>query len=286
MLTSKLETELKNIPLRCVPYKLNKDESMYKRTHIVDVVNEEAHCAGKFGWCVVCRAKADLYCRDTRHPICSYECKHKHMNLIESIQASDYHFNTEDGKAFLVDGLIIFKSICKLCLKDVPTNMNTFTLKSKILGMELILNVVDNPGSAMLGRKDFLTVIKDTLCDGLLKHSVCNDKTIFGLSLSIFYALFMHFRQNLKAEIAVFIEQIFLNILDSGNSNYHHKYLILKVFENMAKNTKHLLEIFVNFDCDVDGLNIFERMIDNLSKIAQGKFSKIEHSVIINSNEE
>ena len=106
---------------------------------------------------------------------------------------------------------------------------------------------------------------------------MCSEKSIFALSLSIFYALFVHFRQSLKAEIAVFIEQIFLKILDSGNSNYHHKFLILKVFENMAQNTKHLLEIFVNFDCDVDGMNIFERMIDILSKIAQGKFAKLEH---------
>lgn len=94
--------------------------------------------------------------------------------------------------------------------------------------------VVDNPGPGISKRKEFVDVIRETLCDGLLKHSVCSEKSIFSLSLSIFYALFVHFRANLKAEIAVFIEQIFLKILDSGNSNYHHKFLILKVFENMA----------------------------------------------------
>jgi brefeldin A-inhibited guanine nucleotide-exchange protein len=72
----------------------------------------------------------------------------------------------------------------------------------------------------------------------------------------------------LKQEIVVFIEQIFLKILDSGNSNYHHKYLILNVFDKLSQNTKHLLEIFINFDCDFQSKDIFERMIDSLSKIA------------------
>ena len=31
--------------------------------------------AGKFGWCIMCRGQANLYCKDTRHPVCSFECK-------------------------------------------------------------------------------------------------------------------------------------------------------------------------------------------------------------------
>lgn len=123
-------------------------------------------------------------------------------------------------------------------------------MRSKILGLELILAVVEKPGTTFLNRREFIDVIKDTLCDGLLKYSVSNEKTIFALSLSIFYCLFLHFREHLKQEIVVFIEQIFLKILDSGNSNYHHKYLILNVFDKLSQNTKHLLEIFINYDCD------------------------------------
>ena len=40
------------------------------------------------------------------------------------------------------------------------------------------------------------------------------------------------------------IEQIFLTVLNSGNSNYHHKYLILWVFDKISKNPKHLIELF------------------------------------------
>lgn len=164
--------------------------------------------------------------------------------------------------------------------------MNTYTLKSQIMGLELILNVVEKPGATFLTRPEFINIIKTSLCKGLLKHCVSNEKTIFALSISIFYALFVHFREHLKYEILVLIEEIFLKVLNSGNSNYHHKYLILRVFDKIAKNTKHLLEIFVNYDCDVESKDILDKMIDTLSKISQGKFSKTEHSNMLTEKEE
>jgi len=72
--------------------------------------------------------------------------------------------------------------------------MNAFAMRSKILGLELILAVVEKPGPTFLQRKEFIDIIQDTLCDGLLKYSVSNEKTIFTLSISIFYCLFLHFR--------------------------------------------------------------------------------------------
>jgi brefeldin A-inhibited guanine nucleotide-exchange protein len=212
------------------------------------------------------------------------------MNLLDSIQAPQIEgmpnfYNTDEARRYFTDALIVFKSICKLCLKDVPNQggassfgigslggsssmMNTFTMRSKILGLELILAVVERPGTTFLNSKEFVTIIKDTLCDGLLKYCVSSEKSIFSLSLSIFYCLFLHFREHLKQEIVVFLEQIFLKILDSGNSIYHHKYLILNVFDKLSQNTKHLLEIFINYDCDFQQKDILERTIDSLSKIA------------------
>ena len=62
--------------------------------------------------------------------------------------------------------------------------------------------------------------------------------------------------------------------------------MILDVFEKISQNTKHLLEIFINYDCDQYQKDIFEKMIESLSKIAQGRFAKMEHSAVITVNEE
>jgi brefeldin A-inhibited guanine nucleotide-exchange protein len=112
--------------------------------------------------------------------------------------------------------------------------LNTINMRSKVLGLELILAVVQSPGTIFKNSQQFINVIKETLCKLLLKQCVSNEKTIFSLSLSIFYCIFEHFREHLKQEIVVFLEQIFLRILDSGNSIYHHKYLILNVFDKIS----------------------------------------------------
>ena len=46
------------------------------------------------------------------------------------------------------------------------------------------------------------------------------------------------------------------------------------------------MEIFYNYDCDYQQKDILQRMIDSLSKIAQGKFQKSEHQTIITAQEE
>lgn len=47
-----------------------------------------------------------------------------------------------------------------------------------------------------------------------------------------------------------------------------------------------LLEIFVNYDCDISQKDITERIIDSLSKIANGRFLKTEHQNMISNQEE
>jgi len=51
------------------------------------LVNELGVPSGKFGWCVACRATANLYCKHTRHPVCSFECKQRHIRLLEEAAA-------------------------------------------------------------------------------------------------------------------------------------------------------------------------------------------------------
>jgi len=52
-------------------------------------------------------------------------------------------------------------------------------MRTKIIGLELILTVLSEPKHALLHRKEFIDVIKNTLCDGLLRYSVSNELVIF-----------------------------------------------------------------------------------------------------------
>lgn len=122
----------------------------------------------------------------------------------------------------MTDAHLVFRSIVKLATGDAVNNgqLNRFAIKTKILGLEFILTVLSNPKPPLLTKKEFIDVIKNQLCDGLLRYSVSTELVIFQLVIDIFYNLFLHFRQHLKQIIRIFIETIFLKLLDSSNSSF------------------------------------------------------------------
>jgi brefeldin A-inhibited guanine nucleotide-exchange protein len=64
MLKISLQEELARIPLSPIPYSKNDSPD-------VRILNELGIESGRFGWCIVCRNTSDLYCKETKHPVCS-----------------------------------------------------------------------------------------------------------------------------------------------------------------------------------------------------------------------
>lgn len=74
-----LEMYLEDMPLKSVPLTLESDDKRYRMLMKINVENEIGEHAGYFGWCIMCRGAANLYCKDTRVPVCSFECKNLHQ---------------------------------------------------------------------------------------------------------------------------------------------------------------------------------------------------------------
>jgi brefeldin A-inhibited guanine nucleotide-exchange protein len=96
---------------------------------------------------------------------------------------------------------------------------------------------------------------------------------VVGLSLRIFILMILHFKDNLKSEIEVFISNIFLAILESENSSFEHKILVLEVFNNLCQDPQLLTHIFLNYDCDLGATSMFKRIVNALAKVAKGRQS-------------
>jgi len=260
--------------------------------------------AGKFGWCIVCREPAPHYCLETKDPVCSRECKQINLDRQANV---DLHFPPPSlavslGAAvtgtggpgspkrlsplFLEklplykDTFMVFASLCKLSLKEIPQLDQKF-IKSKRLTLELIFSMLQNSGPVFRSSEKFVAALKSYLCLAIVRNCLSSVPKIFGLSLSIFLVLVQHFKTHLKWEIPVFIETIFIRILDSGSCTFAHKQRVLSVFYKLCTDPSVAVELFVNYDCDLYSKNLFERMLDVLGKIAQGKFSQPEYGVTI-----
>jgi brefeldin A-inhibited guanine nucleotide-exchange protein len=85
---------------------------------------------------------------------------------------------------------------------------------------------------------------------------------VFQLSCSIFISLVSRFRAGLKAEIGVFFPMIVLRVLENvAQPNFQQKMIVLRFLEKLCVDSQILVDIFINYDCDVNSSNIFERYV-------------------------
>ncbi|VAI56651.1 unnamed protein product [Triticum turgidum subsp. durum] len=171
------------------------------------------------------------------------------------------------------DGLALFKNLCKLSMKfSTPDNPeDQVLLRGKVLSLELLKMVVDNAGPFWRINEKYLGAIKQYLCLSLLKNSALSAMSIFQLLCSIFVGLLSRFRSGLKEEIGIFFPMLVLRVLENVHQpSFLQKMTVLNLLEDICKESQVLIDIFVNYDCDVDAPNIFERIVNGLLKTALG----------------
>lgn len=168
------------------------------------------------------------------------------------------------------DAFFIFRALCKLS-KQVPNSSSSESLemKSRILSLTLISSILANSGPVFKNSYSFINDIKQHLCLSLLKNIVSPNSTIFNLSLSIFRTLVMFFKENLKVEIGTLLSNALLKILESSNSTYQHKILVIQAIYTIVQDPQTLVDLFVNYDSGMQYYNIYESIVKDLAKQIQ-----------------
>ncbi|PIA49931.1 hypothetical protein AQUCO_01300573v1 [Aquilegia coerulea] len=177
------------------------------------------------------------------------------------------------GNKLRRDAFLVFRALCKLSMKTPPKEAlaDPQLMRGKIVALELLKILLENAGAIFRTSDRFLGAIKQYLCLSLLKNSASTLMIVFQLSCSIFISLVSRFRAGLKAEIGVFFPMIVLRVLENvAQPNFQQKMIVLKFLEKLCVDSQILVDIFINYDCDVNSSNIFERMVNGLLKTAQG----------------
>jgi len=271
---------------RLIPYNTSSITNNPKNSFIykpVELWNERGNPAGMFGWCFICRDSADFYCKDTRYPVCSFICKKRivedDQRLMKYESYGGFVEKEDIGTLDLMDCITIFKSICRLVNTSVTLSNDSSNVKSKLLSLNLLLVLLQSPGGNFLNKIEFIKMIKEDLMEGLLKNCLTNDFYLFEISLQVFVKIWFHFREHLKQHIGVFIEMIFLKVLDSGNTPYNFKLCVLDNLFFFAEYyyAKFFVELYINYDSDLNEKDLFFTIINTLLKITQGRYTKDDH---------
>jgi brefeldin A-inhibited guanine nucleotide-exchange protein len=71
----------------------------------------------------------------------------------------------------------------------------------------------------------------------------------------------------LKKDIEVFMSNVFFRVLESKNSSFKQKALVLESLRSLCKDPVLLTQIFLNYDCDFDAMNLYKDIVHMLTKL-------------------
>ena len=129
------------------------------------------------------------------------------------------------------DAFLVFRSLCKLSMKPLPDPFpaeDSIELRSKLLSLQLLFSIIQTSGPNFRSGEKFIWAIRQYLCLSLLKNGVSPIASVLQLSLDIFIALLVFFKDHLKSEIGVFFSNMLLRILESANSSGQQKLLVVQ----------------------------------------------------------
>ncbi len=155
------------------------------------------------------------------------------------------------------------------CLQELSSIAEMEDSASSTMKMNVLLGIIQNSGRAFKTTPIFLNSIKGELCETLRKHLTSGITPLISYALRIFVSLTKQIKVKLKPEIQAFVSTILLRVLDSSNQVEEHKLLVLEVLCEFCQDPVNLVEIFVNYDCDLEANDLLRGIISSISRVAK-----------------
>ena len=204
-------------------------------------------------------------------PVCSHNCENK-ITELENIVNTIIISNIERYQ--VLDDYLNMIQLFSLAIKAY-TNEHGIKIKKKINLQIIILDIILNIFKK-IEKKNFErinSILADYLFPAIIKVMVFskeyNELKIFKKSFEIIYFILNNKEQNWKLEIhshiLIIANDIIIPIL-SGD-NYEFKEYLIDFF---MENNSLLFELNINYDCEFYTPNIYQRILEILTKYIDG----------------
>jgi hypothetical protein len=135
------------------------------------------------------------------------------------------------------------------------------------------LQVFESPGNPWGGLSMGAWVtLRQPVCMVLLRSATVNDESSFAHAPRLFAAVLCRtpLKHSLKAELGAFFPLLLHKPLELDAAPAASVASALEASARIAADAQLLVDLFVNYDCDLQAVNIFERWMHGLQRIAGG----------------
>lgn len=138
-----------------------------------------------------------------------------------------------------------------------------------VLGLRLINIVLETAGTGLGNHLGLVSVLQGDLSKFLLQNSETDELAILSLTLRVVFNLFNSIKDHLKVQLEVFFTSVHMRIIDSRSCSDEQKELALESLLEFCREPALMLDLYVNYDCDVHCTNLFEVLCKSLARNCQ-----------------
>ncbi|XP_049848823.1 brefeldin A-inhibited guanine nucleotide-exchange protein 2-like [Schistocerca gregaria] len=187
-------------------------------------------------------------------------------------------------------------SICNLGTKpiNIYSNSYNFEVYSRLLSLELVNSIFDGFLPRLKNVRFINLCVKRLLVKFFLVNATSPVYAVFKLAIPLCTLMIKEFRSYLKPETEAVLGHVYIPILASTSAQ--HCIVILQSLYNLFKIPQCLIDIFINYDCDVASESLVEQLLRlcsvhakqtsklDISEQEQAVLTRVASMAIISSN--
>ena len=191
---------------------------------------------------------------------------------------------SDETEVWTRDAFLILRSMCNLSAKTIENesvDMRSHAMRSKLISLYIVYFTVRNnlhlftsshctiSSRRGTAKTSFVDAIKKHICLVLSRNSSSQVGPVYELTLEIFWLITSRLRSQFKYEIPVFFDEVYFPISQIATSTPHQKrYLLDVVSRRLCRNSKALIELYLNYDCNTSMPNLSEEVVNLLTRHA------------------
>ncbi|ETV96484.1 hypothetical protein, variant [Aphanomyces invadans] len=138
-----------------------------------------------------------------------------------------------------------------------------------VFGLSLINLVLETAGTGLGAHPSLVSVLQGDLSKYLLQNSETNELQVLSLTLRVVFNLFNSIKDHLKVQLEIFFTSVHMRIMDSPSCSNEQKELALESLLEFCREPALMLDLYINYDCDVHCTNLFEVLCTALAQTTQ-----------------
>ncbi|KAH9131937.1 hypothetical protein LEN26_007558 [Aphanomyces euteiches] len=138
-----------------------------------------------------------------------------------------------------------------------------------IFGLSLINLVLETAGTGLGAHPSLVSVLQGDLSKYLLQNSETTELPVLGLTLRVVFNLFNSIKDHLKVQLEIFFTSVHMRIMNHPACSHEQKELALESLLEFCREPALMLDLYINYDCDVHCTNLFEVLCTALAQTTQ-----------------